>query len=116
MCLPKSNFLKIYPQWEYIWKKLIRSGGMRLTSKNQLSWRMFNYEREFGSLFCLSSPLASFCDGSISQELLPRLQGLFIVKFQAPEPEVIQNLLHYRLASRCYSVCQYDMYDHASES
>jgi len=74
MCSPKSYFLKINPQWECSCEELIRSRGMRPTNKDPLMmllWKRLNYEREFGSLSCLPSPLDPFCGDNIPQELLP---------------------------------------------
>ena len=60
MCFPRIIFWRLIPRCEYIWKKLNGSGGIWLTYKNNLIMllsKRFNYEREFGSLFSLSSPL-----------------------------------------------------------
>ena len=69
-----------------------------------LLWEKFNYEREFGSLLCLFSPLDAFCDDNTQQECLPLLMVPWSWTPRFLNQEIMQDLLHYRPSNLCYSV------------
>jgi len=117
MCFPKSNFLKLNPQWECSCEELIRSRGMRPTNKDPLMillWKKCSIMKVSlaPSLVFLAHWIPSVVTTSHKNSFLCRWS--LHLGFTGFWIRIIQNLRHYRLANRWHSVCPYKR-EHASE-